>query len=192
MNRLLLLLLTVCVFASVVTASADDEITLAFRNSDVREVVDLYQRLTDKKIISDLTVQGLVNLAVDTPVSRDKAIELIEKTFFAHGYSLVDVSSDTIEVVGLARNPRAVGVPTYTKPDEIPKGERVFTYIFKLQHRGATEVQQLLTQHIAKSIYTSVIADPKSDTVVVTERTSVIRSLLPIVAAFDVPQVDHK
>ena len=190
MNRLPLFALFV--FASIFTASATEPIKLAFRNSDVHEVLALYQSLTAKKIIYDNTVQGTMSLDLEAPVNREKAIELIEKSLFANGFSLIDISGDSVEVAGLGRNPRALGVPVYTKPEDIPKGERVFTFIIKLHHRDAAAIQQLLAQHIAASISTSVIADSKSGTIVVSERTSVIRSLLPIVAAFDIPEGDVK
>jgi len=184
MNRLLLFALLL--FTSFLTASAKEPVKLAFTNADVREVIALYQRLTAKKVIYDNTVQGTVSLSEPAPVGQGKAIELIEKTLFADGFFLIDASGDTISIVGLARNPRSLGLPTLSKPEAIPAGERVFTYIFKLRHRAANEVAQLISAQIAPSTYTSVIPDQKSGTIVVTERTSVIRGLLTLVANFDV------
>jgi general secretion pathway protein D len=178
--------ITITLLATI-SVSAEGKINLMFPNADVREVLGIYQKLTAKRIIYDNTVQGPVNLTTATPIPNDEAIKLIENLLFADGFSLVDKEDNTIEVVGLGRNARAIGIPTYSRQEEIPKGERVFTYIFKLKNRDAVEVQQLLGQQIAPTSYSSVVADSKSSTVVVTSRTSVINGLIPIVAAFDVP-----
>ena len=179
--------LTAILFSSA-CVSADQQIQLTFPQTDVREVLALYGKLTSKRIIADNTTQGPVSLTTTTPIPANEAIKLIENLLFADGFSLVDKEADTIEVVGIGRNARAIGVPTYSKREEIPKSERVFTYIFKLKNRDAVEVQQLLGQQIAPTSYTSVTADSKSSTLVVTSRTSVILGLIPIVAAYDVPQ----
>jgi general secretion pathway protein D len=185
-------LVALILLMSFFTGMADEQIKLQFTNTDVREVIALYEKLTSKKMIYDNTLQGPVNLNVAEPVSEEKAIELIEKTLFSNGFALVDSASDTIQVVGLTKNARGEGIPTYSKPDEIPHGERVFSYIIKLQYREAIEIARLLDQHIAPSLYTSVVSDAKSNTVIVTERTSVVRGLLKAVAAFDVPPADKK
>ena len=95
-----LLAFALFLFATIFTSTADEQINLSFKNSDIREVIALYQRLTGKKVIYSTIVQGYVSVLMDTPVSREKAIELIEKTLFANGFPLVDASDDTIEVVG--------------------------------------------------------------------------------------------
>jgi len=174
--------------ASTFTAIAGEEITLQYPNTDVKEIIASYQRITGKKIIYDNTVQGPINVVSATPVTQEKAIELIEGTLFADGFSLADVGNDSIQVSGIGRNSRSIGIPVYSKPEDIPTGERVFIYIIKLQYRDAGVVQKVLMQQIAPTVYTDVVADTDSKTVIVTERTSVIRSLLKIVAAIDVPK----
>lgn len=169
-----------------VKGSADEKSELSA--PDIQQIIALYQRLTRKKIVYDNSVQGPINLDIAALPEGDKAIELIERTLFANGFSLVDVSSDSIQLVGLARNPRTIGVPAYSKASDLPKGERVVTYIFKIQHRDAAELGQLLQCTIAPSIYTFCMPDSKTGTIVLTERTSVIRSLMPIVEALDAPK----
>jgi type II secretory pathway component GspD/PulD (secretin) len=191
LNLIALILLT-----SFFTGRADEQIKLQFSpgptNNNAREVINFYQHLTGKKVVYDSEAQGPVPLFIEAPVSHEKAIEIIERTLFADGYALVDVASDTIQVVSPAHNPRTIGIPTYSKPDEIPQGERVFSYIIKLQHRGAEEIQKLLQFQVAPTLCTNIVSDPKSQTVIVTERTSVIRGLLKAVAAYDVPPTDKK
>ena len=167
---------------------AGEQYTLSFQNTDVRDVLGFYAKLTGKKLVYDNTVQGPVTVVENTQVNADKAIELVEQTLFANNFSLVDLAPDTVEVLGLGRNARSIGVPCYKAGDEFPKGERIFSYVFKLRYRDPADIQKVLTAHAAPNNYTSVIIDPKIKAVVVTERTSVIRNWIKLVEQLDVPE----
>ena len=73
---------------------------------------------------------------------------------------------------GRSKSP-VVGVPVISDPKDVPKGERVISYVFRFKHRDAVEMQQLLGQYLSPPrAYTSLLADRTgSNTVVATERT---------------------
>ena len=166
----------------------DRSVTLAFDNEDVRNVVQLYHQLTGFKIIQDNFVQGKVTLRIDQPVSRPEAIVLIEKTLMNNGYSLVEAEKGTVQVVGTGKNPRSLGLPIVSEPNDVPKSERIISYVFKLRHLDPTHVQQMFGQYLSPPMpYTSFLAMPESRAVMVTDRTSVIRELISLMYKLDVP-----
>lgn len=107
-----------------------------------RLTLDQYSRLIGKKIVMDNTFNSnelyrVLGLEDAGPPQR---INLIEKKLFLSGYSLVDADADTVTVLGPSKIPRSVGRPLYTRPKDLPAGERVFSYACKLEYCDAIEM----------------------------------------------------
>lgn len=168
-------------------AAADMVPRLEFPNTDVRDVLNFYGRLTGKKLVYDNTVQGPVNIVITTPVAKEEAIRIIETNLLLNGFSLVPGDGDIVKVTGLAKNPRTVGIPIVSDLGELPETDKVVTYLFKLQFADPVELQQTLAQYIAPSLYTSIIALPKAGALLVTESTPVLRTLVRVIKEIDVP-----
>ncbi len=168
----------------------EEMIRMQFPNANVKEVLSLYERLTNSKLVYDNTVQGPVNIVLSSPVTKEMAIKIIEINLLLNGFTLVPDSPGIIKVIGLSKNPRAAGIPIYSDFDLIPEGNQVITFVFKLQYADPTELQQTLAQYIAPSLYTSVVALPKSQALIVTENTSVLRGLFKILKEIDVPPAE--
>jgi type II secretory pathway component GspD/PulD (secretin) len=161
-------------------------VSLCYPIADVSDILDLYASITHFKIVRDNYVQGKVSISVAEPVSPTKAIEIIEQTLFADGFTIVQVNADTFQVLGHGVNPRGNGVPVVTDPKELPAQERLVSYLFQLKYANAQKVSQLFLQYLMPiKTYTSCIAT--DNTVLVTERTSVIRQLLVLAERIDAP-----
>src|SRR5206468_7338221 len=72
-----------------VPPGAPTPVRLQFPNSDVVDVLHLYEQLTGKKLVMDNFVQGKVNIFIAKDVSRDEAIKIIEMSMALNGISLV-------------------------------------------------------------------------------------------------------
>src|SRR5207237_8906563 len=79
-------------------------VRLQFPNSDVVDVLHLYEQLTGKKLVMDNFVQGKVNIFIAKDVSRDEAIKIIEMSMALNGISLVPAGRDLTDVVGAGQN----------------------------------------------------------------------------------------
>lgn len=165
---------------------------LYFPNTPVQDVLSYYERLTHKRLVADNTVQGPVNIVVNTPVTPDEAIKIIETNLLLNGYSLIPGEGNIVKVVGLSKNPRSTGVPIYSDMDQITAGERIVTFVFKLQYVDPQEMAQILQggQLIAPSLYTGIVALPKSQTLLVTENTAVLRNIAKVIHEVDVPPAE--
>src|SRR5438105_10062963 len=77
----------------------DSTVTLQYPNSDVVDVLRLYESLTGKKLVMDNYVQGKVNIFLSKPVPREEAIKIIEMNLLMNGYALVPAEGDIVKVI---------------------------------------------------------------------------------------------
>jgi general secretion pathway protein D len=173
------------------TVTADKTVLLQYPNSDVADVLHLYSTLTNKKLVMDNFVQGKVNIFLSKAVPREEAIKIIEINLLMNGYSLVPAEGDIVKVIGTGKNPRGAGVPIISDEADIPSGDHVISFLFKLRYADPIELQQVLGQYLSPpQTYTSFLALPKSSSILVTENSSVIRSLVHIIEQVDIPPAE--
>jgi len=165
---------------------------MQFPNSDVQDVLHFYEQLTGIKLVMDNTVQGKVNIFISKPVPREEAIKIIEINLLLNGFSLVPSGNDIVKVIGIAKNPRTAGVPVISDLAEIPPGEHVISFLFKLRYADPQELAQVLAQYLqsTQAAYTSILALPKSSSLLVTEGSSAIRSVAHIIEQIDIPPAE--
>jgi type II secretory pathway component GspD/PulD (secretin) len=163
-------------------------VTLNFPATDVRNILSLYESLTHFRIIRDNFVQGKVMISVAEPLPPEKAIEIIERTLFTNGFSIIQVDANTVEINGPGKNPRANGVPTFSNASELPTQERLVSFLFKFRYTDCAKMRELFKQHLLPvKMYTSFFCADDANALWVTERTSVIRQLLVAAEKLDVP-----
>ena len=166
---------------------ASDMVTMQYPNSDVLDVLHLYENLTGKKLVMDNNVQGKVNIFIAKPIPREEAIRIIEMNLALNGYSLVPSEGDIIEVIGINKNPRAAAVPIVSDPADLPSGATVVSYLFHLDYADPLELQQVLAQYLAGiGGQAPILALPKSSSLLVTQSADVLRKLVKMVEQIDV------
>src|SRR6266542_2428092 len=162
-------------------------VRLQFPNSDVVDVLHLYEQLTGKKLVMDNFVQGKVNIFIAKDVSRDEAIKIIEMSMALNGISLVPAGRDLTDVVGAGQNPRKAPVPIISDLADIPAGNPVVSFLFKLQYADPQELQQVLMAYFQGSSGTiNILALPKSSSLLVTQNADIIRQLAGVIDQVDV------
>ena len=177
--------------AGTAPPGAPDMVTLQYPNSDVADVLRLYETLTGFKLVMDNFVQGKVNIFIAKPIPREEAIRIIQINLLMNGYSLVPAGGDIVKVIGTGKNPRNAGVPIISDESLIPPGDHVISFLFKLRFADPTELQQVLGQYLSPpQPYTSFLALPKSGSILVTENSSVIRGLVNIINQVDIPPAE--
>jgi len=168
-------------------APTNSPVRLQFPNSDVVDVLHLYEQLTGKKLVMDNFVQGKVNIFIAKDVSRDEAIKIIEMSMALNGISLVPAARDIVDVVGAGQNPRKAPVPIISDLADIPPGNPVVSFLFKLQYADPQELQQVLMAYFQGSSGTiNILALPKSSSLLVTQNADIIRQLAGVIEQVDV------
>src|SRR5205809_4343539 len=162
-------------------------VKLQFPNSDIVDVLHMYEQLTGKKLVMDNFVQGKVNIFLTKDVSRDEAIKIIEMSMALNGISLISASRDIVEVVGAGQNPRKAVVPIISDAEDIPPGNPVISFLFKLQYADPQELQQVLMAYFqGSSSSINILALPKSSSLLVTQNADIIRQLASVIQQVDV------
>jgi type II secretion system protein D len=167
---------------------------LEFPNADVGLVLEMYERLSGKRLVRDnQVVGGQVYIVVKTPVPAEEAMRIIEINLLMNGYHLVPTADGRIiKVIGLGKNPKNAGVPILSEAETLPENEQVVTFLFKLQFADPTELAQTLQQAIpANPTYgQSIVALPKAQALLVTENTAIIRQIIRLVHEVDLPPAE--
>jgi len=168
-------------------SGAPDTVRLQFPNSDVVDVLHLYEQLTGKKLVMDNFVQGKVNIFITKDVSREEAIKIIETSLALNGISVIPGDRDIVEVVGAGQNPRKAAVPILSDLADVPAGNPVISFLFKLQYADPQELQQVLMAYFQGSTGSiNILALPKSSSLLVTQNADIIRQLASVIEQVDV------
>ena len=166
---------------------APDMVTMQYPNSDVMDVLRLYENLTGRKLVMDNNVQGKVNIFIAKPIPREEAIRIIEMNLALNGFSLVPTEGEIVEVIGINKNPRAAAVPIISDPADLPSGAQVVSYLFRLNYADPQELQQVLSQYLAGiGGQAPILALPKSSSLLITQSADVLRKLVKMVEQIDV------
>lgn len=135
----------------------------------------------------DNFVQGKVNIFISKDVSREEAIKIIETSLALNGISVVPGERDIVEVVGAGQNPRKAAVPILSDLADIPAGNPVISFLFKLRYADPQELQQVLMAYFQGSSGSiNILALPKSSSLLVTQNADVIRQIAGVIAQVDV------
>lgn len=165
-------------------------VPIDFPNAPVTSVLDLYQKLTGKEVIYDATVQGQVNV-VAIANSREEAIRIIETALHLNGFTLVPGDRNIVKVLGLSKSPRQYAVPILSDLYQLPPGDEMVTFLFKLEYADPQEVQQVIATYLPQSgTQGQPIALAKAQTLIVTDTASTIRMLARIIQAIDQPPAE--
>ena len=111
-----LLFACACLFGLSFAALAAPDATASYQAENVVELLTNYGKMTGKKILLDSTVQGKIGFVASADENVDRKVELIEKTLFLNGFTLIDVGDDVIAVMGPGKPVRSLALPLYTKP----------------------------------------------------------------------------
>lgn len=184
------LLVALCLSTAPAQAPLGDTVQLQFSpQSDVKEILALYEKLTNRRLIYDATVQGPVPLVINTPLPKDEAVKIIEIALLMNQFSLVPTEDVNIwKVFGIGKNPRSGGVPIYADAHLLPDNEQIVSYLFKLQYADPTELATQLSQAFPANPVlqgASMVALPKAQALLVTENTAIIRQIVRIVQELD-------
>ena len=97
----------------------------------------------------------------------------------------------TLKVLGLGKNIRSEGVPIYTTLTDLPKHERIVSFILRLHRIDPLEVTGFLQQYVPPGPTASFTPSSPGGLLVITARMSMIRSLVKPAETMDVSRGDE-
>lgn len=164
---------------------------LQYINTDIRDVLGHYERITGKRLIYPTSLVGQVTIFITgNGVPKSEAIKLMEMSLAINGFYIVPTEDEKImRVTGVGINPKQVGIPFIDREELLPANEQVVMYLFKLKWADPTELAQTIQAGILvpnQAGFTNVVPLPKANALLVTENTAIIRTLSRVVRAIDV------
>ncbi len=170
-------------------APDNDRVTVNFPNSPVAAIIPFYSQLTGKKMILDAGLQGEMLRIIGTrPLSKREAVAFIESSLLLNGYAVLPIDRETVKLIHHSggKNPRSEGLPVITSARDLPEGEQIVNYVMPLLHISPEEATKAFQQVVQLHAYGSITPVTNASSIIITENTSTIRSLVNLAEVIDV------
>ena len=165
-------------------------VPLLFLDTDIKDILPLYEKWTGRRLIYSTQLAGPIRIQISGQVPQSEAIKIVEMTFAINGFYIVPSEDPKIwKVTGVGTNPKQVGIPFVDREEMLPPGEQIVMFLFKLENADPTELAQTIQSGILvpnQAGASSVVALPRSQSLLVTDNTNIIRTLINVVRAIDV------
>lgn len=152
-------------------------------------IAEHYADWTGKRVlISNAAASKSIFLNLRAPISYPEAANFIEKACILEGLVFVPSGENTVKLV-LAADVKPQGVKLIQVESLIPKGDVVVSYLMKFEHIPAEDARTAF-QSISGSLkpHASITVVENINSLILTEKASVIKSLLGVKKAIDLPQ----
>lgn len=176
-SRLLLAVALVSLAIPAVAQQAD--ITLNWKDADIRKVVEAVSEVTGKNFIIDPRVTGKVTLLSATPMSPDAFYEAFLSILQVHGYVAIP-SGDLIKILPDATARQfagPVGMGSLAGADDLA------TQVIQVQNIGATQLVPILRPLIPQ--YGHLVAHAGSNMLIISDRASNVARMINIIRRID-------
>lgn len=160
---------------------------MLYPNAQISDILTVYEELTGKRVLTDNTVQGQINIIVNKSVTKDQAISIIETALTLNGFALVPGAGDIVKVLGLGAQVRSKGVPIYSELADVPQNEQVVSFFMRLRYLDALEVSGFLQQYIQGNNAVAFTPLQKSGALIITDTANGVRRIVSLLAQIDVP-----
>jgi general secretion pathway protein D len=174
----LLLAVLVLSTASIGWAQQAD-VTLNWKDADIRKVVEAVSEVTGKNFILDPRVTGKVTLLSATPMSPDAFYEAFLSILQVHGYVAIP-SGDLIKILPDATARQfagPIGTSDAAGPDDLA------TQVIQVRNVGATQLVPILRPLIPQ--YGHMVAHAGSNMLIISDRAANVARMVNIIRRID-------
>jgi general secretion pathway protein D len=161
----------------------EEGVSLQFPNNPVSDILGIYELLTGKTLVKDIDIFDLdqISLITSRPVSKEKAISLIESSLLLNGYILIDDKSNDSVRVFPPTAPQArltQTMPVYRSPEELPDNKMVAMYFMELEHMDPMEAGSVMANHVGLNTFGRITPVQTPRGLIITESADTIRQLI--------------
>ena len=155
--------------------------TLNFNNAPVEQILKFLSDLTGKVVLKSDQVQGQFNIINPNEVTRARALEIIETAFQLKDIAIIDTNNMLIILPVSEAKQR--GVRLETDLDTETTGAEVIRKVVPLQYASASQLRDALSNIISEDA--SIIADERTQSLIITDTGSNVQSLMRIINELD-------
>jgi general secretion pathway protein D len=157
---------------------------LNFVNADIESVIKAVGHYTGITFIVDPRVKGTITLVSETPLTKAQAFELLTSQLRLQGYAVV--TTDGFAKVVPEAEAKLQAAPTQVGiKGAKARGDQIATQIYHLNYESAANLTAVLRPLVSPN--NSIMADPGSNSLVITDYADNLRRLSKIIAALDAP-----
>jgi general secretion pathway protein D len=154
-------------------------------------LAELYTELTGRRVtVSNAAITAEFRFVQKGPITYGEAADLLLKAALMEGFVFIPSGKNHDKLVysQSIAGPNDEDLPFITDPADLPEGEMVVTYVMPLKHIKPDDVVRAFTSIVKQfGNFGSITAVPNAACVIITENTSLIRRLIELQEAIDVP-----
>jgi general secretion pathway protein D len=155
------------------------DVTLNFKNADIRAVIDFVAGFSGKRFLIDNRVQGKVTIVSPTPIPESQAYQVFLSVLEVNGFAAVP-SGPVIKIIPRAESKQnALPVESGQPPDN----DSLITQVIRLQYADAMQLMALIRPLVSPD--SLVTAYAPGNMLLVTDTASNVRRVERIVRFLD-------
>ncbi len=179
-RRLILVASTLaCLYNMSLAWGQQNDISLNFRDADIRQVIEAVSESTGKNFIIDPRVSANVTMLSSTPMSPDAFYEAFLSILQVHNYVAVP-SGNVVKIVPDATARQYAG-PIGTAG--AAGGDDIVTQVIQVQNVGAAQLVPILRPLVPQ--YGHLVAHPGSNMLIISDRAANVTRMVSIVRRID-------
>ncbi len=182
MGKLWSRLVISALIASMLSAGASQakDVTLNFKNADIRALIEFVAGFSGKNFLVDNRVKGQVTLVSPTPISEQEAYEVFLSVLEVNGYAAVP-SGPVIKIVPRAES-KQKSVPVRLDTGK-NADDAMVTQVIRLQYADAQQLVALIRPLISPNSH--LVAYPRGNMLLLTDSASNIARIVKILKLLD-------
>jgi general secretion pathway protein D len=155
-------------------------ITLNFKDADVRQIIEAVADATGKNFIVDSRVKGPVTLISKTPLDADAVYDVFLSMLQVNGFIAVPSGS----VIKILPDTNARQIPGKDLPGALSgSSDEIVTQVIEVKNVGAAQLVPILRPLVPQ--YGHLAAHPASNTLIISDREANVYRMLRIIARID-------
>ena len=165
--------------AALAWAQQQQNVSLNYKDADIRKVVEAVSEVTGKNFILDPRVTGKVTLLSSTPMSPDAFYEAFLSILQVHNYVAIQ-SGDLIKIIPDATARQfagPIGTSGAAGPDDLA------TQVIQVRNVGATQLVPILRPLIPQ--YGHLVAHAGSNMLIISDRAANVSRMVSIIRRID-------
>jgi len=157
----------------------------------------LYRKYTGRRVIVSTAAAGaefsfVQDASPEDSLTYAEAAELLRKAAVLENFVFVEHPQDpNLDILTIATGgprPTNVDISVFNENTPLPETDLVITYVMTLNHIKPDQALSIFTQVIGQfGAYGSIAAVPNASAIVITEKASLIKSLIDLQKTIDVP-----
>ncbi len=162
-------------------------VQLQYPNTQLSEILLLYEELTGKKIIRDANAEtATVSIETTGELPKEQAIMYIEKSLLLNGYAFTPAGEGMVKLLAFdAKKPSMEGAPLIEAAAELPQTDQVVSFVTLLRYLGTEDAIKAIDQVIPRHSYGTITPVPNARALIITENSNTIRSILSLLERLD-------